>query len=391
VKKRYDIIVIGGGPAGSTAARYAALAGKSVLMLEKDRDIGIPVRCAEAVGEIGFKRFFEPKPEWISCRIDGANLIAPNGESVRLQHDVGGYVLNRKVFDFDLAQMAAAEGVEILTRAYAHVLLYDEHGHVCGVKFTHLGREYDVSAGIVIAADGVESRMGRLAGMKTNLRLRDIETCVQMTVANIDIDSRFCDFYFSSKLAPGGYLWMFPKREGLANIGLGISGEYNAERPAIDYLNDFIKSKYPRAAILTTVAGGVPCAPYMENLVKDSFMIVGDAAHQANPLTGGGIVLGVWAGQICGQVAAKALDDNDTSKARLQEYEKSWYKAGGKTHVRSYRLKEAVYKLTDDELNKTASKINKLSSEKRTLVSIFKTALMNNPKLIPDIIKVFLS
>jgi len=391
LRTKYDIIVVGGGPAGSTAARYAALKGKSVLLLEKDRDIGIPVRCAEAVGEIGLRRFFDPKPDWISNRVNYARLIAPNGDVVKVSHDVGGYILNRKNFDFNLAQMAAEQGTDIVTKAHVLDCIRDAAGKISGVKYVHLGKKYEVQAGIVIAADGVESRLSRLAGLNTALRLQDIETCVQMTVANIKLDKRYCDFYFSAKQAPGGYIWVFPRSDSSANIGLGISGEYNAQRPAIDYLKEFVRSYYPSAAILTTFAGGVPCAPYMDRMVTDNFMVVGDAAHQANPLTGGGIILGIWAGSICGEVAADAIEDGDTSKKRLQQYEKKWYEAGGRTHVRSYRLKEAVYRLTDDELNQTAERINRLAPDKRTLVSIFKTALIQNPKLIPDIIKVFLS
>ncbi|MBN1155448.1 NAD(P)/FAD-dependent oxidoreductase [candidate division KSB1 bacterium] len=391
MRSRYDIVVVGGGPAGSSAARSAAMRGKSVLILEKDRDIGIPVRCAEAVGEIGLKRFLDPKPEWISNKVNFARLIAPDGTAVEVSHHVGGYILNRKVFDFDLAQMAAQHGANIMTKTHVYDLKRDADGKINGVKYLYLGKPCEVESRIVIAADGVESRLSRLAGIDTVLRLQDIETCVQMTVANVRLDRQYCDFYFSSRLAPGGYVWVFPKNDHLANIGLGISGEHNAPRAAIDYLKEFIQSHYPDASILTTVAGGVPCAPYMDRMVTDHFMVVGDAAHQANPMTGGGIVLAIWAGQICGEVAADAIDGNDTSQKRLRQYEKLWYDAGGKVHIRSYRLKEAVYRLTDDELNRTAHKINKLAPENRTLVSIFKTALLHNPKLISDIIKVFLS
>ncbi len=385
----YDVIVVGGGPAGATAARVAAENGASVLMLEKDREIGIPVRCAEAVGEKGIRKVVELKPEWIANKIEAVRLIAPDGTMIKVQHEDVGFVLDRKKFDYDLAKMAAERGVEIMTKAYVFDLL-KENGTITGVKFNWLDRQFFVKAKIVIAADGVESRVGRWAGLKTNLALKNVETCAQVTAANLNIDRRYCDFYFSQQIAPGGYLWVFPKSETTANIGLGISGEYARHKPPLAYLLDFLEKKFPSASVLTTVAGGVPCAPLMKKMVGNGILLVGDAAHQANPISGGGIVLGMLAAQIAGRVAASAVRENNVSEMRLKEYSKEWEKVGGSSHRRSYRLKEAVYQLTDEDLNKAAAAIEKKPAEKHTIVNIFKTALLQHPKLIPDIVKVFL-
>lgn len=385
----YDIIVVGAGPAGSTAAFYAAQQGAKVLLLEKDREIGIPVRCGEAVGEKGIRQVVELRPEWIANRIEAVRLIAPDGTRVIVQHEDIGFILDRKRFDYDLAMMAAQQGVNIMTKAYVCGLL-QANGAIAGVEVQHLGNRYRIPARIVIAADGVESRVGRWAGLKTHVRLRDMETCVQMVVSNITLERRFCDFYFSNQMAPGGYIWVFPKNEHLANVGLGISGEYAAHKPPLAYLREFVARQFPKAAILTLVAGGVPCAPLMEEVVTDGLMLIGDAAHQANPLTGGGIVLSMLASRIAGKVAAEAIKDKDVTKKRLSAYAREWEKTYGSSHRRSYRLKEAVYKLTDDDLNRTAAAIASIPPEQHTIINIFKTALIQHPRLIPDIIKIFL-
>jgi len=386
----YDVVVVGAGPAGSTAARVAAENGASVLVLEKDREIGIPVRCGEAVGDKGLRRVLSPRPEWIANTIDAVRLIAPDETVVTVHHDDIGYILDRKRFDYDLAMMAAQRGAKIVTKAYVYGLL-SENGLVTGVKALHLGNHYQIRAKVVIGADGVESRVGRWAGLKTAVRLKDMESCVQMTVSNIELDRRYCDFYFSSSLAPGGYLWVFPKNEHLANIGLGVSGEYAGMKAPLAYLKEFIERKFPKAAILTMVAGGVPCAPFMEKVVASGLMLVGDAAHQANPLTGGGIIQSIIAAEIAGRVAASASKENDPSEARLQEYAIAWDKENGSNHRRAYRLKEAVYKLTDDDLNRTAAAIAQKPPEKQTILNIFKTALIQHPKLLPDIVKMFMA
>lgn len=389
MKDYYDVIVVGGGPTGSTAARLAAEGGVKVLLLEKDREIGIPVRCGEAVGEKGISKIVELKEEWIANHIKGLRLVAPDGTKVKVHHEDVGFVLDRKRFDYDLAMNAANAGAEVVTKAYAFGLL-TENGTVTGVKVQYIGKQYDIRSKIVIGADGVESRVGRWAGLKTNLKLKDVETCVQMTATNINIDQNYCDFYFSSDIAPGGYLWVFPKNKNTANIGLGLAGDKAQNKSPLSYLKDFMKSNFPDASVLTTVAGGVPVAPYTENIVSNGLMLVGDAAHQSNPISGGGIVLGMLAAQIAGRIASEAVKENNVSEQRLSQYVKEWEKAGGSNHRRAYRLKESVAKLTDDDLNKTAAAIQKKPEDKHTVVNIFKAALINQPKLIPDIFKIFL-
>ena len=116
MKSEYDIIIVGGGPGGTTAAYHAASRGLKVLLLEKKRDIGNPVRCAEGVGSAGLKEFMEPDPKWIRQKISAFKLIAPDGSTVSLYDKEFGYILDRKVFDYMLAEMAAEKGTEIMCR-----------------------------------------------------------------------------------------------------------------------------------------------------------------------------------------------------------------------------------------------------------------------------------
>jgi len=388
MKDKYDVIVVGAGPAGSTAARHAAQGGASVLMLEKDREVGIPVRCAEGVGEKGLRMVVDINPRWIAKKILAATLYSPSGIEVKVTSDEIGYVLNRKIFDYDLAQLAADQGAEVLTKAYVFGLLH-ENGKTTGVKVQHLGAEYDIKADIVIGADGVESRVGRWAGLNTKTSMRDMETCAQVTASNIDLPEDYCHFFFASNIAPGGYLWVFPKGDGLANVGLGISGEYSRKKSAYDYLQTFLRQRFPKAAVLTTVFGGVPCAPTLEEIVADGLMLVGDAAHQANPVSGGGIVSGMIAGQIAGQIAAEAVRERKPTKKRLHDYVKRWDKAEGRKTKAFYRLKKFVYSMSDEDLDNTARILLDVPEDNRTILSIFKSALVKQPSLILEAIKVF--
>ncbi|HPG39362.1 MAG TPA: NAD(P)/FAD-dependent oxidoreductase [bacterium] len=387
MKDRYDVIVVGGGPSGSMAAMFAARAGVSVLMLEKDREIGLPVRCAEGVGDKGLRSVVDINPNWIAQKITTVKLISPAGMEVVIGTDEVGYILNRKMFDPGLAELAAQAGSEIITKAYVNGLLLDNN-KVTGVRVRTLGREFQVKASIVIGADGVESRVGRWAGIKTWEKLNDMETCAQVTAQNINVQQDAIHLYFSNTRAPKGYLWVFPKGNGLANVGIGISGEASRHKSPFAYLFEFLQTNFPQAAIITTVAGGVPCAREPEKIVANGLMLVGDAARQVNPVSGGGIVTGMIAGKIAGQVAGQAIIDGKTDEKRLAEYARLWQKAEGKKHKVFYKLKEFVYNMSDKDLDDTAKIALQIPQDKRTILQLFKTALVQKPALILEAIKV---
>ncbi|MBN1352421.1 NAD(P)/FAD-dependent oxidoreductase [candidate division KSB1 bacterium] len=391
MRKNYDVIVVGGGPAGSRAAKHAAAGGARVLVLEKDREVGAPVRCAEGVGDVGLRYIARPgelKIRWIAQTITGLRFVAPDGNAVEIHHQLG-YVLNRKQFDYDMAVEAADAGAEIITKACVTGLLFED-GFVTGVTANILGKEINLNSRIVIGADGVESRVGRWAKLRSHFDMHDLETCAQVTAANVDVKPDMAYFYFGTNLAPGGYAWIFPKGGGVANIGLGISGDYSGRTSPQNYLQRFLEKHFPNVSILTSVVGGVPCARALKKLSGNGVMLVGDAAHQSNPVSGGGLIRALVAAQIAGGVAAEAIRKNDVSRNVLQKYDKEWYRGEGRTHNLFYRLKEGIFKLTDEELNKTAVALNRLEPDKRNLVEMFKTALVSQPRLILDAIKVFL-
>ncbi len=388
MQREYDVVVVGAGPAGSTAARYAARSGASVLLLEKDRQVGVPVRCAEGVGEAGLLASVDAvDPKWVSREINGVTFVPPNGNSVELATQ-RGYILERKIFDASLAEMAVNVGAELITKAYVYDLIL-ENNQVRGVRCNILDEKFDIRAKIVIGADGVETRVGRWAGIKTHCKMQDIESCAQVTATGIDVNPEHIHLYFSKKWAPHGYLWVFPKGGGVANVGLGIAGSESKTHKPIDYLQNFLRDEFPNASILTTVFGGVCCDKTLDTLVKDGFMLAGDAAHQVNPISGGGINPGMYAGRLAGEAAAAAVQDNDVSAYRLHEYEKRWHKKEGRNHKICYKIKDYVFDFTDEQFNSISDRALDVPFEKRTLMGIFRIALQKKPALILDAFKVF--
>ena len=339
---RYDVVVVGGGPAGSTAARVAAEAGLSVLLVEKRQEIGSPVRCAEGVGHDLLTPFVVPDPRWISAEVTGARLTVtgPGGGDTLEAEGGRGYVLERRVFDRALAEAAARAGAQVRVKTAA-VDLLREGNAVRGAVLRGPVGQWEVRARVVIAADGVESQVGGWAGLETTLPLKDAMSCAQYLLAGIDINLTRLEYYVGEKVAPGGYAWVFPKGDGMANVGLGVQADL-VDEPALNYLNRFVASQ-PHLASgspVTLVSGGVPVAMPPPRLVTDGLMLVGDAARQVDPLTGGGIVNGMVAGKLAAEVAAQALGTGEASAGALSAYETAWRDGLGRRMARNYRLKE---------------------------------------------------
>ncbi len=389
VQDRYDVVVVGAGPAGSVAARFAAENGASVLMLERDREPGIPVRCAEGVSHNGIAPFIDVDQHWIASRIDVAKLHSPNGKTAKMYNNGLGYVLERRVFDTALCELAAKHGAHLITKADALDLLWED-GKIAGVKYKYSGEIKEVKCDIVIGADGVESRVGRWAGIKTAVRLEDIDTCAQYTLTDIDIEKDTCEFYFGTKISPGGYIWIFPKSDNTANVGIGLSGHLSHTKGPKAYLDEFVQKRFPNAKITYTMYGGVPTAATLDEIVKDNIMLVGDAARQVNPITGGGVVQAMIAASIAGKVAAKAVKEKRFDVKFLKEYRKEWDKQLGKTQKTMFLMKEKFMNMNDERFNRIVEFCQKIPKDKFSLKALFTEALKGDPKLMIDVAKAFI-
>ena len=388
MKTEYDVVVVGAGPAGSMAARYAAEKGASVVLLERDREIGVPVRCAEATSLPGLRKYVEIRDHWRAVIATKLRFVAPDSNAVTVDSPEKSIVLNRRIFDHDLAADAARQGAEVYTKANVTDVLFSDN-KLPIVKLTYIGREKEITAKIVIAADGVESRIARMAGIRTQTKFEDTEPCAQMLIEDIEIVPDRLDFYFGSELAPGGYVWVFPKSDRSANVGLGFNAALSNGKTALQLLEKFVADKFPNGKILTTVAGGVPVANTLKKIVTDNFMVVGDAARQVNPLSGGGILSGMAAGQIAGQVAAQAIQNGDYSQKILNAYQKEWKKRIGQEHDKYFRFKEYVVNMKDQDFNDLADILLKIEPSEISVLTVFKVAVRKKPSLIIDAIKLF--
>jgi digeranylgeranylglycerophospholipid reductase len=327
----------------------------------------------------------KPEPDWIAAEVKGARIYAPDGSSIVMSEDKGGsevgYVLERKVFDRGLAMEAARAGAKVMVKTRA-LGLRKKDGAPCGVSALRIGEPLQIEAPLIIGADGVESKVGRWAGIDTTLPLKDIETCAQFLVSDPKIDDQYTEFFLGNTIAPAGYAWSFPKGEKLANVGLGILGSRSKPGEATRLLCAFMKSHFPNGKVVEMVVGGDPCSGPIESTTADGVMLVGDAARQTDPLTGGGILNAMQAGIIAGEVAAKALAAGDLSKAGLKEYEDRWRADIGRHLARSYEFKEFFVKLSDKDLNQLIGSLSKEDIAKMDLRGMLRVLFKLNPKLL---------
>jgi digeranylgeranylglycerophospholipid reductase len=214
-------------------------------MIEKRQEIGSPVQCAEGTTFSTFETLeMKPSKKYICTEIMGAQVHAPDGSSFRVKEGMTdgnilnnktiseGYVLDRRVFDKYLAIESAKAGTDLMVKTTVKDLIRKE-GKVCGVVVKHLGETIEIKADVVIAADGIESNLAYKSGLNSLKNPDDICSCAQYELVGLDIDPNLLEFYFGRSVAPGGYSWIFPKGDGIANVGVGVR---NSTETAYYYL-----------------------------------------------------------------------------------------------------------------------------------------------------------
>jgi digeranylgeranylglycerophospholipid reductase len=327
----YDVIVVGGGPGGSTVAKIIAEAGFNVLVIEKKhlgRDKvcagGISIRTLEKLN-LGFGDFVERK-------ISGMRMYSPDNSVI--EHNDGktnGITVYRKKFDSYLLQLAITAGAEILTNTMAKDIIFTNNSNATVIERGNVCQK--ITGKLIIAADGVFSIISKKAGLYSYSK-NHLMICAQyeMEMNERDIDELIGDnieLYFGENIAPGGYGWIFPKKQGIT-VGLGI--RWVNRRKVRDYLNTFVlkhpiaSNKLKNAKILSKAVGVVPLEGVIGKTYSDNLLIVGDAAGQVSTLTGEGIYYSMISAKKAATVAIEALSENNFSKNKLKKYEKEWKK-----------------------------------------------------------------
>jgi len=339
----YDIVIVGAGPAGSTAASYAANSGASVLLIDKKKDIGTPLQCG------GFLPHHEVLQELIpsaelpytladypsSCVHTSTSyqrFIAPNGNSKGFEVDADA--LDRRRFDKYLAKEAASAG--------AHLMIGTNVTLINGTTIEADGvfGEFSIKSKVIIGADGPNSIVARSKGLVRDLDPMGMGTAFEYELSGVDVDRQAVEMYFGKDYVPGGYAWIISQGGDNANIGVGIrEALFEHGMCARDYLDRFMyehpiaSEKLKDGAIVSVVSGIVPVGGAPKITATRDTIITGDAAGHIIATNGGGISTAMVGGKIAGETAIDFIN----GKCDLTEYDKRWRLQMG------LEIKTAVY------------------------------------------------
>lgn len=354
----YDAIVVGAGPAGLVASKKLAENGLSVLLTERDDTLGKKV-CGEAISEGCLKDAeLDRSSRFIANEIIDAQIYPPNEKTPlsikRMSEVIGmGYILDKVTFLNILAENAKKGGVEITLNSNVVGIVKEDSYFT--IKIKKKNDFINANCKVLFGCDGYTSIVRNNFFTTSNIELI---SCIQYQMKNIAItDEHATEFYFGNKIAPKGYLWIFPKGDDIANVGIGVRGCSPKK-----YLDKFIKNHpdtFNTSKIVKVGGGPVIISGQISSIIDDNVVLCGEAAGQVIPLTGAGIHTGIVAAKIAAETVIEALEQSGKAdKEQLLPYLKQFNTIYGNNIRKSRKITNIIEKLNDNELNTLCSLID---------------------------------
>jgi digeranylgeranylglycerophospholipid reductase len=340
----FDVVVIGAGPSGVMAAWKAAKSGANTILLEREADPGRKV-CAEGIlAEALPDAELAPSNDFVANTISGAFLYSPD-ENKRVNIKGEGYILDKPAFLRTLSRRAEQTGASVSYGSVVTDLTRDNGGVLLNIDKG--GELSSIRSKIVIGCDGAGSLLARRFFSRRNY---SAIAALQYSMTGCQLeDEEKLEIYVGQEKAPSGYVWIFPKGDDEANVGIGLKG------PNARLLLDRFVASHPRmfsrAKVVKSLAAPVPVGGELEECVADNMMLCGDAAGQVIPLTGAGIHTSIVAGKIAGEVAGQAVQKNDASAAQLRNYKQRFDSLFGERISNSLKSLESFERFSDEDLN----------------------------------------
>jgi digeranylgeranylglycerophospholipid reductase len=332
----YDVAVVGAGPAGSTAASAIVKKGFSTVMIERKRQVGIPVQCGELVptpSEITtlfpkskrLRRLVDIPKEFISNRTSKICLISPRGRRFEFPFQMN--IVDRARYDKHLSTLASDEGVEL---KLASTVVRRTRANKITIRSK--GNSYSINASIVVGADGPNSVVSKSMGNAYQMPERDLSPALNYVMSGVGCNPDVVEMYFSRAIAPGGYCWIIPKGDNRANVGFGIRRQYARSSASLTrYLHRFI-NYYPSASPLLSeariesrIGAIIPVGGPVRRTNSPNALLVGDAAGHVMASNGGGIPPALCGGAIAGEAVVEYFEDG----VPLDHYTETWKKEIG--------------------------------------------------------------
>ncbi len=332
--KMYDVIISGSGPAGSTAGEICARNGLRTLIFEKN---SIKPRFEKPCGG-GIPKNLVTElnidESVLENKIIGHTIYAPSGNNCTIgpENDFWGYIVRRSKFDAFFSDRAQDSGVIIKDNSRV-IDVIKKNGKIIGVKVKEDNIINEYFANIIIAADGVGSKIAIKSGLREKWDNLDLGYCAVAFVEGFKNENpqnqNYNHVYFSNYFAPNCYVWIFPLKNGLANVGTALY-DRKSENP-MNYLKKFLnwnglKDKFSKINITWHANFPVPYNGIKGKTFDDNIMCIGDAAGFVSPYLGEGIYYAIYSGVFAGETSILAYEKEDFSKSTLRFYRKKYRK-----------------------------------------------------------------
>ncbi|MGZ7116831.1 MAG: geranylgeranyl reductase family protein [Methanobacterium sp.] len=347
--KDYDVAVIGAGPIGSTFARYVAEKGLNVAIFEKKKEVGVPLQCAGLLGK-KIKEVNVLPDEVIISKLNGAYLHSPSDMMLNVyKEEPVAYVLDRVAYDKYLSKLAVEKG--------AKLFLNHRVENIDVEKGEIYLKDKKITAKVIVGTDGHSS----LVSKKFNGKPSSIHAAqFLMDTGNDCFSENLVHLYVDSKISPG-FIWIIPISKRTARVGLFYDTEYKELNNILkDFAcnNEFLKD----SKILKKYHGKIPVYNYKNKIVKGRAILIGDAASQIKPTTGGGLVIGFICAKMAAEDVVEAIKSDDISL--LNNYQKRYKKKFENELKMQLKVQKTFESLTNSDLDSMFAKLKEKGAEK---------------------------
>ena len=395
MQKYYDVAVIGGGPIGGHVAKEIAAKGFKVAIFEKHKQIGTPLKCAGLVTSRVFNLLDIPKELVVQNKIKGAHIHSPSGYTLTIGGNrVHALVIDRPMFDKEIIKTSEDEGAEIFLENKA--VSAQKRGDHIELKTS---QNNDVKCKLLVGADGPYSKIRKWFDLP---QPTEILRGIGAEVTNISLDPDFVEIFVGKNIAPGFFAWIIPTNKHGTEARIGLCINQDPPHPPRHYFSNFFKNKHSslylkNVKITKKIGGAVPLGALKKTYASNT-LLVGDAAAQVKPTSGGGVYTGLLCASHCSYVALEALYKNDFSSKFLGKYHKLWSADIGRELYLGMKFRRIFKRLSDEQIDKY---IRKFQNPKITQIiskhgdidypsKLVKPLLKKTPsliKLLPSIIK----